>query len=122
MGGRFQFDRERELAAPDGRQQFFASLDRAFRPAMLLRLETIHVDRQFCRRHDIGQKNKFPAGELGTITQVEIFGKRVMLPAARFFDTRTPPETGRAVEIKETPATAARGLLEQKMSIEEHRL
>src|SRR2546423_1158230 len=89
---------------------------------MLLGLEAVHVDWQFRRRDDIRQENKFPIGELRTVTQVEILGERVVLPPARFIDARPAPEPGGAVEIKEPSAAAARGLFQQKMAIEEHRL
>ena len=45
-----------------------------------------------------------------------------MLPAARIRNARFAPETGGPVEIKETPAPAARDLLEEQMAIEKHRL
>src|SRR5215467_11192456 len=43
-----------------------------------------------------------------------------MLPSPALLDTRTPPESGRSVEIEKPTATAARGLFEQKMSIQEN--
>src|SRR5438067_5650066 len=89
---------------------------------MLLGLEAVHVDRQLRRRDHIGQENEFPTGELRAVTQIEILGEGVVLPAARLIDARPAPETGGAVEIEKTSAAAARGLLQQKMAIEEHRL
>src|SRR6266536_3345000 len=77
---------------------------------MLLRFEAVHVHRQFRRSHHIGEENKFPAHELRAITKIEIFGKRVVLPAARFLDARTAPETGRPIKIKKASTSAARGL------------
>src|SRR5256886_7889202 len=89
---------------------------------MLLGLEAVHVDRQLRWRDHIGQENEFPTGELRAVTPVEILGEGVVLPAARFIDARTPPETGGTVEIEKTSAATARSLLQQKMAIEEHRL
>src|SRR5438132_14302762 len=43
MTSGFDLDRERKAAAPDRGQQFFTSLNGAFGPAMLLRLEAVHV-------------------------------------------------------------------------------
>ncbi len=80
---------------------------------MLLRFETVHVDRQFRRGHYVGEKNKFPARQLSAVAKIEIFAKRVMLPAARFLDAGASPETGRAIEIKKASAPAARGLFQQ---------
>ena len=68
-----KFDPQWEPAGPDCGQQFLARLDRTLGPAMLLRLETVHIYWQFRRRNDIGKINKLPAGELSAITQVEIF-------------------------------------------------
>ena len=113
---------ERQLAPPNRRQQFFAGLDRTFRPAMLLRLEAVHVHRQLRRRDDVGKEDKFPARELRAVTQIQILRQRVVLPAAGLFDARPPPETGRSVEIEKAAAAAARGLFEQEMAIEKHRL
>src|SRR6476659_5020342 len=89
---------------------------------MLLRLEAVHIDRQFRRGDYVRQKNKFPARQLRAITQVKIFRQRIVLPATRFIDARAAPEPGRAVEIEKTSAPAARCLLEQEMAVEEHRL
>src|SRR5689334_5621086 len=102
MAGGLELDQQRQLASPDGGQKFFAGLDRALGPAMLLRLEAVHVDRQLRRRNDIRQENELPAGQLRAITEVEIFGQRVVLPATGFFDAGAPPKSGRAVEIEET--------------------
>src|SRR5436190_4481620 len=122
MTGRFGFDREWQIASPNARQQFLARLNRSLGPAMLLRFETIHVDRQLGRRHHVREKNKFPANELRAIAKIEIFAKRVVLPAPGFFDARFPPQPGGPVEIKETHAAAARRLLEHKVTIQKHRL
>ena len=65
-----ELDRQGQRAAPDAREQFFAGLDRPFGPAMLLRFEAVHVDRQFCRRHDIVEENKLPAFELRAIAEI----------------------------------------------------
>src|SRR5436853_4335789 len=75
-----ELDRPWQRTAPDAWQQFLASLDRAFRPAMLLRFESVHVHRQFGGRHDIVHEDKFPACELCSVAQVEVLGQRVVLP------------------------------------------
>src|SRR6267143_1276637 len=122
MAGRFSFDREWKVAPPNPRQQFLAGLNGAFGPAVLLRLETIHVHRQFRRRHDVGKKNKFPSHQLRAITQIEIFTERVVLPAAGLLYTCAPPKTGRSVEVKKTSTSAARRLFQQKMAVQKHGL
>src|SRR5260370_33028913 len=85
---------------------------------MLLRLESVHVHWKLSGSHNVGQKNKFPAPELGPIAKIEIFSEGIMLPASAFFDTCAPPKTGRPIEVEKAATPAARGLLEQKMPIE----
>src|SRR5438552_12467614 len=51
MARRLELDWKRKLTAPDRGQQFLARLDRTLGPAMLLRLETVHVHGQL-RRSD----------------------------------------------------------------------
>ena len=77
---------------------------------------------KFGRGDHVREEDELPAGELRAITQIEIFGQRVVLPAARLLDADCPPEPGRAVEIEEAAAAAARRLFEQEMAIQEHRL
>ena len=122
VAGGLDLDRQGKRAAPDAGEQFFAGLDGAFRPAMLLRFKTIHVDGQFGRRHDIGQENELPARELRAVAEVEILGQGVMLPATRLGNARFTPEAGGAVKIEEAAAPAARDLLEEKVAVEKHRL
>ena len=73
-------------------------------------------------RHEIRQENEAPALELRAVAEVEVFGERIVLPAAGIRDAGAPPEASGAVEIEKASAPAAGGLLEQKMSIQEHGL
>src|SRR5438105_13220026 len=45
-----------------------------------------------------------------------------MLPAARLFNARFSPEPGRSVEVEKATAARARGLFENEMAVEKHRL
>src|SRR5439155_22427023 len=45
-----------------------------------------------------------------------------MLPAARLFNARFSPESGRSVEVEKATTARARGLFEHKMAVEKHRL
>ena len=87
----FSFDWKWQFAAPNPRQKFFAGLDRALGPAMLLRFEAVHVDRQLRRRDNVGKENKFPTRELSAIAQIKVFTKCVVLPTASLFDARLTP-------------------------------
>ena len=85
---RLGLDSERHVRAQDPRQQLAAGLDRSLRPAVLLRLERVHLDRDFSRRDQIRQEDEPPAAELRAVAEVEILGQRVVLPAARIDDRR----------------------------------
>src|SRR5215510_4729439 len=89
---------------------------------MLLRLKAVHIHRQLCRSHNVRKINKFPAGKLGPVAEIEVLTQRVILPAPALLDTGAPPEAGRSIEIEKPAATAARSLLKQKMSIQKNRL
>ena len=122
MRGGFELDEQRQIRPPNLRQQVHARLDRTLRPAMLLRLEAVHIHGQLGRRHQVREENKPPALELRPVAQVQILRQRVMLPTAGIRDARPPPQPGRPVEIEEPPRPAPRRLLQQQMPIEEHRL
>ena len=83
---RLQLDLPRQRAAQDARQNFLARLNRALGPAVLLALEAVHVHRQLRWRDHVREEDELPALELRPVAQVEIFGERVVLPAARFLN------------------------------------
>ena len=74
---------ERLIRPQDARQQLQAGLDRPLGPAMLLRLERVHLDRHFRRRDDVRQELEPPATQLRAVAEVEVLGQRVVLPSAR---------------------------------------
>src|SRR5919204_4250922 len=115
-------DEEWQLAAPDGRQQFFTALNGTFGPAMLLRFEAVHIDWQLRRRDNVREENEAPAGELRTVTEIEVFAQRVVLPAAGLLDARATPQACRAIEIEEPTAATAGRLFQKQMPVEEHGL
>ena len=86
---------------------------------MLLGFEAVHVHRQLSRRDDVGKKDEFPAGELRAIAKIEILVSVSCCQPPALLDAGTPPQPGRSVEIEKAAASAARGLFEQKMSIQE---
>src|SRR5207249_11459671 len=122
MRGGIKFYRKRKAAGPDRGQQFLARLEWPLGPAMLLRLETIHIHRQLRRSNNIGEINKLPARELSAITQIEIFAQRVVLPAAALLNAGTPPQACGPVKIEKSAASAARRLLKKQMPIQKNRL
>src|SRR5947208_32128 len=111
MSGGLELDWKREVAPPDAGQQFFASLDGPLGPAMLLRLETVHIHRQLGRSDHVGQINKFPARELRAIAKIQDFAERISLTASTLLDTRTPPETRGPTALEKPAAMAATGFL-----------
>src|SRR4051812_10438681 len=122
MEKRLSFHAERNVGSQNFRQELPARLDRTLRPAMLLRLERVHLDRNLRRRDDIGQEDEPPASELGAIAQIEIFGQRVVLPAAGVGDDDASPDTCGAVEVEEPSGTIASTVLEHEMAVEQNRL
>ena len=79
---------ERLIRPQDVRHQLQEGLDRALGPAVLLALERVHLDRQFGRGDVVGQEHELPALELRAVAEVEVFGERVVLPAAAVDDRR----------------------------------
>ena len=122
MQERLRLDAQRRVGPQHRRQHLPARLDRALGPAVLLRLERAHLDRQFGRRHDVGQEDEPPAGELRPVAQVQILGQRVVLPAAGRLDGGAPPDAGRAVEVEEAAAALAPAVLQHEMAVEQQRL
>src|SRR3990167_1888874 len=108
---------QRNLRLPNLPQKFSPDFKRAFRPSELLRFKSPHITRQFLRHHIIRKKNKFPALELGTITQIQIFTKRVGLPPPRTFNRRSPPHAGASVKIHKATAGGTRKLIDHKMPV-----
>lgn len=122
VGGGFDFVAERGAAAPDFGEDFFADLDGAFGPAMLLGFEAVHVWREFGRDDDVFEVNEAPAFELGAVGEVEVFGEGVVLPAAGFGDGLAAPDAGGAVEVEVVAVAAAGGLFEDEVAVEEEGL
>src|SRR6476661_2746181 len=116
-----RLDRERLLRSKDARQQLQAGLNRALRPAMLLRLERVHLYRHFGGRDDVGEEDEAPAFELGAIAEVEILGEGIVLPAAGVADGLAAPDARRAVEIEEATGAIAAAVLEDEVRVEQDR-
>jgi hypothetical protein len=53
---------------------------------MLLRLETVHVYRQFRRSDVVREINELPALKLRPLAQIEILAQRIVLPPAALLD------------------------------------
>ena len=89
---------------------------------MLLRLKCVHFNRQLGRRHDFRQKQKPPTLDLRAIAEIEVFGERIVLPASRSLDTSPPPDARRAIKVEEPPRAGARRLLDEEVTVQQHRL
>src|SRR5262245_33337264 len=109
---------EVESRGEDAGQELACSLNRALRPALLLRLEARDDDRQLRRTHEVRQIHDGPTAKLGAVTEVEILGERVMGPAAGVLDRGAPPDPGRPVEVEEEAALAARRLLDSEVAVD----
>jgi hypothetical protein len=93
--------------AQDPRQQLAAGLDGPLRPAVLLRLERVHLDRHLGRRETSGRNTNFHPFELRAVREVEVFGQRVVLPAAGVVDPGAAPDARGAVEVEEVAGAVA---------------
>ena len=91
-------------------------------PAVGLLLVADHLRRQLRRGRVLRQVDELPALELGAVAQVQIFGQRVVLPAAGIVDGGPTPDAGRAVEVHESAAAVAGGVLDHEVAVEEDRL
>ena len=78
----------------DHGQQFQGRLNRPLGPAVLLGLKAVHVCWQFCRGDYLGEEDEFPTGQLGSITEVQVFGQGIMVSATSGFNGLAPPEAG----------------------------
>src|SRR5580693_4689782 len=107
------------VGSPDAGQDFLCGLHQAFGPARLLGFEAVHVDGQFGSAFDLRKVEKLPAFELRAIGKIGVFGKRVVFPAAGFFDGGTSPDAGGAVEIEECAAAGARSVFDDEMTVEQ---
>ena len=61
---------------------------RALGPAVGLLLEGDHLRRQLGRGAELREVDELPALELAAVAEVEVFGERVVLPAAAVVDVR----------------------------------
>src|SRR5439155_14808666 len=107
---------------PDAPVKLEPNLQYALGPASLLSFESIYLNRNFRRRFFVEQINESPSHQLRAKTQISVFGKRVVLPAAAHLDRFAAPDSGGAVEVKKIAAAIARSLLDDKVTIEHDRL
>jgi len=119
---RLNLNPERQFRSQNRRQQLHRDLRQPLRPSRLLHLETIGLHRQLRQAFDRRNVHEFPALELRAITQIGIFGQRVVLPSARVLDHRSPQNPGGSVEVEEHAATRARHVFEHKVPVEQHGL
>ena len=110
------------LGAQDARQQLDGGLHRALGPAVGLLLEADHFRRKLGRGAELRQVDELPALDLAAVAEIEVFGERVVLPAAGVVDGGAAPDAGRAVEVHEPAAAVAGGVLDDEVAVEEDRL
>ena len=63
--------------------------------------------------------DELPAGELGAVGEIDIFGEGIVLPAACGIDGLFSPEAGGAVEVDPTGGAVSRGVFDDEVSVEE---
>ena len=113
-------DRQGEGLGPhDPRQQLDAGLGAALGPAVGLLLEADHLGRQLGGGGVLRQVDELPALDLGAVAEVQIFGERVVLPAAGVVDGGAAPDAGGAVEVHEPAGAVAGRVLDDEVAVEE---
>src|SRR3984893_14742775 len=120
MEKRLALHKKRNIAAENLRQNFLRSLDQAFGPPRLLRLEPIHIYWQFRRTLYMRQIQKFPAFQLRSIRKIRILGKRVVLPSTCFVNRSAPPPSCGPIKIKKRPAAETPAMLNHKMTVQQN--
>ncbi len=63
-----------------------------------------------------------PAGELSAITEVDILSQHTRIPIAGGQYRRRPPNTGRAIEVRNTVQRIAPLLVNREMRVQHQRL
>src|SRR5207249_4933614 len=111
-----------QVGVPDAPIELEPDLQYSFGPTTLLRFEGINLDGNLSRRFFVEQIDETPAHQLGTETQIGIFGQRVVLPAATQLDRFAPPNAGRSVEVEKISGAIARRLFDHEMAVEHDRL
>ena len=122
MDERLDLGAQRDRRAQDGAEELARRLHRALGPTVLLALVGVDLGRQLGRHHQVGKVEELPAGQLGAVGEVEVFGQGVVRPAAGLVDRLPAPDPGGAVEVEKTAAALARGVLDHKMAVEKDRL
>ena len=108
----------RQVGLQDARQEFLGGLDGAFGPPVLLALDPGHLHGQLRRTDHVRHKLHPPAPQLGAITQIEVFGQGIRLPAPGIVNRLPAPDPSRAVKIQEQASPAARRLLDPEVAID----
>src|SRR6185503_2372065 len=118
----FQLHAKRERRQPDARIKFETNLHHTLGPTSLLCLECIYLNWNFRGRFLVEQVNKLPSHQLRAETQIGVFSKRVVLPAAAHLDRLSPPDSGGAVEVEKAAGAIACGLFDEEVAVEQDRL
>jgi hypothetical protein len=115
----FGLHAKRYWRAQDAGKELSAGLDRTLRPAVLLRLERVHLHRHLCGGDDVRDEHEAPAAELSTVAEIEIFRERIVLPASGVGNGGPTPNACSAVEVEEPPRAIATTVLEHEVTIEQ---
>lgn len=122
VSSRFHFAGEWGITSKDGWEDFFADLNGAFGPAVLLAFEAVHINRKLGGSIDVVKEDEAPAFELGAVAEIHVLGEGVVIPTACVGDGGFAPDASGAVESEEASAAVARGLFELHVAVEEHGL
>src|ERR1035438_9424493 len=101
-------------------QQLARALRQALGPTGLLHLESVHFHGKFRRAVQARHVDELPAFQLRAVTEVGIFGERIVLPAAGVLNRLAAQNTGRAVEVEEVARARASPVLQDEVPVQQH--
>ena len=115
---RLGLHRQRRGRPPDRREVPERAFEAAPRPAMLLASIGVDAHRQLAGHDESAEIRRPPSPQQRAIRDVEVFGQRVVAPAAGIDDRLAPPDPGRAVEVEPVAAGGAGLLLDGEVAVD----
>src|SRR5580700_2096579 len=115
-------NKKRNIRSENLGQDFLCRLHQALGPSRLLRLEAVHIHRQFGSALNFRQVKKFPALQLRAVRKIGVFREGVVLPAAGGINRRAAPNAGGPIKVEKCSPARAAAMLNYEMPIEQNRL
>lgn len=104
------------------RENLAGGLHAALRPASLLDQKRTGAPRQLPGHPHLLHEHEAPAGDLGSVADVQVFRQGVELPTSGLFQRPAPPQPGGPVEVEEAAAPVPPALLEEEVPVQKNGL